>query len=145
MGNSSGTITASYATGDATATASGNGGDANAGGLVGDGGHGTATATASGQWFSHNRQRADLSATAVRAITASYSTGGQWYRYHWPSQQGGLVGAGTPTATNSYWDIDSSDIATTTTDADYWKDDRRPASPTATSTDSIYAMWDDGT
>ena len=29
---------------------------------------------------------------------------------------GGLVGAGSPTATNSYWDIDSSDIATTTTD-----------------------------
>ena len=80
------TIMASYAIGDATAKST-NAAAANAGGLVG-------------------------SATATTTIAASYSTGRPRAATSGTPGAGGLVGKGTGTVTNSYWDVDSSGIAT---------------------------------
>ena len=118
VGNSIGGITASYATGDATATAAGTDGLATAGGLVGNAG-GTITASYS---------------TGMPAATGA-NTGS--------NNAGGLVGTGSADVINSYFDMMSSKTATTTTDTDSGKTTLELQAPTPTSTDSIYAMWDD--
>ncbi len=89
VGNSAGTVMASYATGDVAATAPGTNGVATAGGLVGIGNG---------------------------VITPSYSTGGVTATADadGTATQGGLKGSGNDNAVASYWDADTSGIATTT-------------------------------
>ena len=89
MGQGSGTITASYSTGSATAAA--DFAVANAGGLVGSGNV---------------------------TITASYSTGAPTANADvddGTANEGGLNGAVNANAVNSYWDTDTSGIPATTT------------------------------
>ena len=77
-------------------------------------------------------------------ITASYSTGGATATVDTGTDTvGGLVGAGSPNVVASYWDMESSRVATTT-DTDPGKTTAELQAPTSTSTpaDNIYATWE---
>ena len=138
VGVNKGTVAASYAAGDVTATNSVSGTELNkglSGGLVGVN-SGTIVS-------SYSRGGVSSSATNVTAgglvgdnesggtITASFSTGRVTKTVDNTPSLGGLVGANTGSSTDSYWDTQTSGQSSSPTGAGKTTSDSRRRRPTA--------------
>ena len=147
VGVNKGTIAASFATGNVTATNSGAGRELDkgfSGGLVGRN-SGTITAAYATGDVSSNATTVTIGGLvgenqSAGSITASYSTGRITVGTDGSADDGGFVGKNDGTVTNSYWDTTTS--SETSSAAGTGKTTTELQTPTAYGTgSSIYASW----